>query len=303
MDAYVVRSPLSTARPAGYIKTSHGLHLLSTCAVVIWGLFIGATIVIHELAHRVTWKPSRSAAGGDIPWIYRPGSGLPSILRIIFAQAHGPLTAMHLARLAVNALDLPWASPNTWMEVFWLADRRWAGPVGLGTVGWTLTRRWKGGASITFWSLALLSVVALATPLVLTRAYPVVTAEVVYDAVASVIEVKSSDLKEWTMSVQLQEGNALWRKGVSVNEVFSRNGFAEIGASSSSTSGSWLFTGDPGQVEVSLSGIRVSGQCDAMQTTNKGPSAFLERCTAEFGPQLSTAINGEFKIACTCFKR
>lgn len=106
------------------IKASPSYHLLSTIVVCSWGLFIILTIGIHEMAHRAMWDPDRLLLyGGYIPWVYRPTSGLPSLLRTIFTQAHGPITAMHVARLAVAALDASWMSPNTWMEVFWLAER------------------------------------------------------------------------------------------------------------------------------------------------------------------------------------
>jgi len=122
----------------GNTRVSPGYHLLTTIAVVVWSLFIVITLMIYELAHHATWNPDRVAAGRALPWGF---TVLPSILRTVFDQAHGPITAMHLARLAVGSLDAPWASASTWMEVFWLSDRRWAGPLGLWMTFETLISR------------------------------------------------------------------------------------------------------------------------------------------------------------------
>ena len=103
-------------------------HLSSTFVLVVWSWFIAATVVIHELAHRTTWDYARVARGDGIPWVYRPGTGLPSILRTIFAQAHGSITAMHLARLAVDTLEVSWASPKTWL-VRIMYHCPWMGPL------------------------------------------------------------------------------------------------------------------------------------------------------------------------------
>lgn len=163
---------------APYIEASLRYHLLSTVIVVAWGIFIVGTITVHELAHRLTWNPSRILTGAAIPWAFRPGPGLPSILRTVFTQAHGPITAMHLARLSLGALEVSWASPKTWMEVFLLADRRWSGPVGLAQTGWVMATRRRLRVSVGFTLFAVISVATLATPVVMTRAYTTVSGHV-----------------------------------------------------------------------------------------------------------------------------
>ena len=277
----------SSTSPAPSLGQSSSYHLFSTIVIVAWTLFVGATVIVHELAVRVTWDPSRVATGADIPWVYRAGNGLPSILRTVFAQAHGPITAMHLARLAITAPDISWASPKTWMEVCWLADRRWASPIGLGKIGWTLASR-RVRVSITFALLAALSIVALVTPVIMTRTYPVVTDDVAREVTASVSMLVLERLIPLNNADQMNVGNELWSKGVTLPELLPRNAYAESDAHSLEAGGAWFFTGESSKSEMSLVGIRVAGGCEVVKTTSIGEGAFEDLCTAEFGAGFDT---------------
>jgi len=289
------KSPVSSS-PTPSVRGHPSYHLLSTFVIVIWTLFTAATVIIHELAHRETWNPDRILASEGIPWVYRPGSGLPSILRTGFAQFHGPITAMHLARLAVAALDVSWASPKTWVEVFWLADRRWSGPIGLAKTGWTLIKRWRR-MSLSFLLLAAISVVALATPVVMTRAYPVVTSHVDHFITATNVSVfdLSAATDDELADSQVILAYSLWGKGRSATDLYPKNSYAESGVQSSDVGGSWFFTGDSKKSEMSVSGIRVAGGCEAWQTYI-GPSAFLDRCKAELRAELNPDNTGELIV-------
>jgi hypothetical protein len=63
------------------------------------------------------------------------------------------------------------AAPNTWLEVFFLADGHWQGPVGLSHSLWTSFRR-KIRLSSTFAMFSAIVLLSLAQPLLISRAYP-----------------------------------------------------------------------------------------------------------------------------------
>ena len=275
------------------MKASPGRHLLTTWVVVAWGFFILTTIIIHELAVRSTWSTSRIVAGAAIPWAFRPETGLPSVLRTAFAQAHGPITAMHLARLAVNALSVRWASPKTWMEVYWLADRRWADPFGLSTTGWTIaTRRLRVSFSLCLF--AVLNIVALVTPVFMARAYAVVTSDVEHEVtIDTVSALDLPKLRAVTNISQIKTGNELWAKGVSSSELFARNAYTESGMRPSETGGAWFFTGDSHRTEMLLYGIRVTGGCDILNTQVKNLDEFHDLCTEDLEYRLSSGTKCE----------
>ena len=280
---------------APYTRASPSYHLFSTVSVIAWSLFILATLITHELAHHVTWDIDRIAARKSIPWAF---NALPTILRTVFDQGHGPITAMHLARLAVDSLDAPWSSANTWMEVFWLADRRWAGPFGLWMTFETLVSRKLrklGGprVSLGFWLFAALSVVALVTPVTLSRAYHVTTGEVKRQImVPNVATMSLTQLGKFgTESLQRRHGNALWSRGVAIALQFPGNMYTEIDVRASPTSGAWLIAGNTNKTTMSLLGIRVAGGCEYVQRDN---STFQDLCTAAFGDGPSAI--GELRV-------
>jgi len=281
--------------PANYKRMSPSYHLFSFIIIVAWSLFILVTLITHELAHRATWDFDRIAAREGLPWIF---SVLPNILRTVFDQGHGPITAMHLTRLAVDSLDTPWVSPNTWMEGFWLADRRWSGPVGLWTTAKTYIsrklRKLRGPhVSLGFCFFAVLSVVALVTPVTLSRAYHVTTSEVEQQIVVSDVSVvKIKALGEVTSRTyhQTRFGNSVWGRGMSPAIQGPENMYSEVGVPASLTSGSWLVTGGANKTIMQLSGIRVAGGCELLQPSN---STFGDICAAAFGDWSRNSSIGE----------
>jgi len=292
----------SNSSPALSISASPSYHLFSTFVIIAWTLFIGATVIVHELAHRMTWDPSRVASGAVIPWAFRPSTGLPNILRIVFSQAHGPITAMHLARLAITAPEVVWASPKTWMEVFWLSDRRWAGPVGLAKTGWTLASR-RLRVSLTFCLLAALSIIALATPLVMSNAYPVKTNDVEHQInVPNVTMLDLQMLSAMLNEDQLTIGGDIWSKGLSPPELLPRNAYAETGMQSTASGGAWFFSGGSSKSEMLLTGIRVAGGCEVLPTAAGSDRAFQDRCKTEFGADLSPDSFGKLYIIYMMFR-
>jgi len=108
-------------------------HPLSTLLLVVWVVVVGATIGLLERAVIV----SRQSV--SIPWQYQT-DGLLSLLVTLVAQAHGGITTMHLARLAVSGLFTSLGRPHSWMELFWLATGKWSGPVGMLETIWSVFR-------------------------------------------------------------------------------------------------------------------------------------------------------------------
>jgi hypothetical protein len=96
------------------------------------------------------------------------------VMSVFFAQAHVPITAAHLARLAVSALHNPDTAPRTWTELFWLADRSWQGPLAIGNTYLSMLRR-RVRPSVTFVLFSIACISAIATPILLSRAWPSAT--------------------------------------------------------------------------------------------------------------------------------
>lgn len=258
------RQPASESVPCGapHIGAQSSRHLLSTYFITAWVIFIIVTIVIHEIAHRAARDYYNSLylnLGFRVPWVYRHGTGLPSLLRTAFAQVHGPITAMHLTRLAVNTLECSWSSPKTWMEALWLADRRWAGPFGLGKTCWTIASR-RLRVSPSFIILAGLNIIALATPIVMTRAYFVATDDLTDGFLLDVSMVDLPTLARLSPEIQIETGNEIWNKGLSPVLMFPENTYT-MPAAYYSSQDSWFFTGESYSAESSLAGILVEGGC------------------------------------------
>ena len=292
----------SNLAPSRGIKISPRYHVFSTFVVVLWGFLIIAMIIIHERGVRLTRDPSQPIEGGadhgfHVPWIYGPAPGLAGILRTAFTQAHGPITSMHLARLAVGVLEIPSMSPHTWMEVFWLADRRWAGPFGLGKTGWTVVSR-RLRVSYGLVLLAALNVVALITPIVMSRAY--------FAGTRSAWPYSTFNLSTFDLSVasveslagdQLKYGLAWWSHGDAAPAAYSRNAYAGLGAQQNESHGAWFFTGDTEESGMTYTGIRVAGGCEIVQDTSGGPFNLQDMCQTEFGTDLNPPGKGKLTTA------
>ncbi|KAK1234905.1 hypothetical protein PQX77_001867 [Marasmius sp. AFHP31] len=154
------------------------LHSLSLIVIGLWIAYISG--LLYWLEHVVRHGPEQvdlagSYFNGTPPLSrvqYLTTVDLPNILLTVFTQAHVPVTGMHLARIAVSAVQHRNA-PRTWRELFWLADRQWLGPIGIFRTIHE-SRYFRGvRVSYTFFLFAITSVVALVTPLLLSQAYRV----------------------------------------------------------------------------------------------------------------------------------
>ena len=283
--------------PSRGIKTSPSYHVFSTFVVVAWGFLIIAMIIIHERGVSLTYDPFQPNAKEDeqnispTSWIYSPGTGLAGILRTAFTQAHGPITSMHLARLAVGVLEIPGMSPRTWMEVFWLADRRWAGPFGLGKTGWTVISR-RMRVSIGLILLATLNLVAIVTPIVMTRAYPAGTRSDWHNSTYYLSEFDLSVASTESLAgYQLENGLAWWSSGASIRSWM--NAYAELGAQQNESTGAWFITEDVIEREMTSTGIRISGGCEIIHATSGEPVNLQDICQTEFGTDLNPPGTGK----------
>lgn len=138
------------------------IYPFTLIVLLIWVAFIASLILVLELSVR------RSPTSGDQLWW---PTDLPSALLTGFAQGHSAITAMHLARLGISALQKTATSPACWAELFWIADRDWQGPLGLFRVLMALRRVKSRRLSMTFILFSLTCLVALSTPISLSRAY------------------------------------------------------------------------------------------------------------------------------------
>jgi len=196
---------------------------------------------------------------------------------------------MHLARLAVGALDVPWAAPKTWTEVFWLANRRWTGPVGLTEAGWAVVSRRSSSVSLCFCLLGMLSILALGTPVVMTSAYPVVTYHVNHTIVVNVAEPDSS-FPYIYRDDQIKVGQVHWGTGVSAAMFTPQNLYAGLGANKSKSTGDWFIASDSQNSEILLHGIRAVGGCEVVTDTPRGDTAFADLCKRKFDTRLNPEI-------------
>jgi len=277
-------------RSTRYTQVSPSYHLFSTVAVVAWSIFIIGTVMTFELTNRAMWNFDRVAASKPLPWGFII---LPTILRTGFDQGHGPITAMHLARLAVGSLDTSWTSANTWMEVFWLADRRWAGPVGLWTIfeamfslSWHSLRVPR--VSFGFWLFAALSIITLVTPLDLSRGYHGTTADIRRQTTVSSVFMMdvgevfdpSDTSASGLQNLQIPYGIPIWGRGVPPTVQFRDTMYAEHDERPTPSSGDWFISGNSRRANMQLVGLRVSGGCEYLQAND---GTFGSVCAATFG--------------------
>lgn len=274
-------------------------HPLSIAIVAFWTVLVIGLLVLLE----------RSAALAPTtvhqPWYYS-NDGLPSVLLTVFAQGHGPVTAMHLGRLSISALQFRRSSPRTWLELFWMADRKWAGPVGvlLTAVG-VVQRRLRVSYPLVLFSL--LSLLALVTPLVLNRAYPIRTLDVRVPQMFAPNTFTPSKLNGLDAYAQAAAGGGAWATNQTVYELFNSSTFTAVGAPRPGEPGMGdvFFAGDVQGLDTTLPGMRITGGCKAVpgQTGLDNLDAFSQFCSAhlpsvqDIGQQVVNAISLSLNVS------
>jgi hypothetical protein len=243
--ADVRRSRSRSNNPLGY-------YPLSTIVVVVWAIFIAVTLWLLELASK------RASQSITQPWYI---TVLPSIFLTVFAQAHGAITAMHLARLGVSALQSPRLAPRTWIELFWMADGNYQGPAGLATVILGMLKA-KTFVSSTFVLFSLTCILALVTPIVFSRAYPVSIVDVQQAVPFTPNTLSPARLAAIDAYGQMAIGSGAWTSGLSVADIYNKSVFTPIGSKrNESDTGNFFFASDVSGLDVVLPGVRVQGSC------------------------------------------
>ena len=231
-------------------KRKLALYPFSLIALGVWIVHIIATIIILDMAAAAAPRSVHQ------PWEF---SVLPGLMLTLFAQAHATITAMHLARIGVSALQSTSTSPRSWAELFWLADRSWQGPVGIITTGLAM-RKMKVQISHMFVMFALTCMVALVTPVILSRAYPVGVVIVSQKASITPSTISSYGLESVDISTLTGIGSGSWATGLSVLDLYNTSTYVPQGQPQSNAS-DIFFAGDLQGANATLPGLRLQGAC------------------------------------------
>jgi hypothetical protein len=263
-------------------------HPLSTVILALWIVYMGITFWVLETA------VANAPRSVDQPWHLR---ALPSILLTVFVQGHTGVTSIHLARLGVSALQSRKLAPRTWIELFWLADGNYQGPTGLATVGIGMLRL-RTFVSKTFLLFALTSVVALITPLVVSRAYPIATIDV-RQTVQFWPDALSSPLLNVIDPLAPQAiGTGGWTSGMSISELYNTSVYTPVGVTRSDSPMDFFFASDTDGLDVTLPGVRILGQCSALSDTIVNNSqALADMCNHLPGLESDITVNFTFSIS------
>ena len=231
------------------------LHILSTVIIILWMFIVGGSVALLERAVSVSHQHA------VVSW-HLSTQGLPPLLVTLIAQVHTPITAMHLARLAVSALSTSIGRPRTWNEVFHLADRKYAGPVGLSGVVWNMIKQRVGRISLAFCVFSLVSASTLALPVVLQRTYLIKTFDIRTNEMVAFNTLSTKALAYLDAYSQIATGGGGLATGQSAVELFSRTTYLPPGTLRDNSSGDIFFAGDVRDRDVTLPGIRLRGHCE-----------------------------------------
>ncbi|EPQ61251.1 hypothetical protein GLOTRDRAFT_135770 [Gloeophyllum trabeum ATCC 11539] len=280
---------------SAFVVADHGhgtrlrLHLFSSVLVVLWVAFVAAMVAVLERS--VAVAPTRVS----LPWYYS-NDGLPTVMSTIFAQAHAPITAMHLSRLSISGLRTSSGSPRTWTELFWMADQQWAGPVGIITTGWTATRR-RIGPSFAFFFFSGITLLTAVTPLVLNRAYPIKTLDIAIPQVFFPSALSPSKLGGVDAYAAVAAGAGAWATNQSVISLFNSTTYTPVGQAHVHASGDYFFAGNALDLDTHLPGVRLRGGCNVVDSTdtrfNNTPQGFSQFCStalSNIGFSMKTVI-------------
>ena len=261
--------------PRAYTPSKPSFHPLSLLIIVFWIVLIAGEILLLERSVAVAPTTVK------LPWYYS-NDGLPSVLFTIFTQGHTPVTAMHLSRLAVSAVQFRGSAPRTWLEMFWLADKKWAGPVGIAMAAWRVMRA-PMRVSPTLVVFATTVLAALVTPLVLNRAYPTQAMDVAVNRTLVPNTLAAAKLDQIDAYAQLAVGAGAWATNLTVLELFNSTTF--VPASNPTRvedAADFFFAGDVQSMDVSLPGVRIQGGCHAMDNSpNMTQDGFIQLCKQE----------------------
>ena len=150
--------------------------------------------------------------------------------------------------------------------------------------------------SLGFCLFALLSIVALGTPVVLSRAYPSVFSHVEHTIPVEEQLISSSSENSANNDIQnaqILEGYFRWATGASPLVLMPLNAYRGPSFQSSIAGGDWFIASDSRQSKLTLYGIRVVGECQVLHSALTGPAPFANRCMDEFDSELMLNNTGE----------
>ncbi|KAJ6563227.1 hypothetical protein B0H10DRAFT_1120087 [Mycena sp. CBHHK59/15] len=259
-----------------------GYYPASLVLLAIWIIFVAVLLWLLESA--VAHGP-RSLTP---LWTY---TTLPSLLLTVFAQGHGAVTAMHLARVSVSALHSRRTAPNTWAEVFWMSDRMWQGPVGLLSTVFAASRL-RVRTSGHFVLCAVTCLVALVTPIILSRAYPIRSIAVLENTTATPNSLSVVRMGAVDAYAELGTGMGSWTTALPVTDVYNTSVFLPPGASRDNNPTDFFFAGDLEGKTATLPGLRLKGQCVPIDSPVTDFTGFAPYCQTQIPqtPFMGSAI-------------
>ena len=143
-------------------------------------------------------------------------------------------------------------------------------------------------------SFALISIVALGTPVVLTRAYPSVAGLAnhtisVEDRVPATSLDDGGDLRD----AQRRYGYVRWATAAPPSVLMPLNAYTGLDWHLSAAGGDWFIASASNKSELTLNGIRAVGGCEVVNSTSTGPGSFADLCMKEFNTTLNLDNVGE----------
>jgi hypothetical protein len=264
-------------------------------AFVFW---LGYIATMIYLLNNLAWSDPTE----DKNW--RVKDVISQVMSVFFAQAHVPITAAYLARLAISALQNPDTAPRTWTELFWLADRSWQGPVAIGNTYLSMFRR-RVRPSATFILFSAACISAVVTPILLSRAWPsstfIINVEAQRQIPSNTFSPKS--MNNIDSGAQMGTGEGAWTTGLSVSDVFNASTFANDTDFVMEADG-YLFAGAiPSSYSVNaIAGIWVNGSCrviSAPPLVNDTDDALADWCDDNGWDQYfsSTILTSESNVS------
>ncbi|KAF8528536.1 hypothetical protein BU17DRAFT_61194 [Hysterangium stoloniferum] len=246
-------------------------HPLSLIVLGIWICCIAVYIFFLEQAVKV------APHNIDLSFKY---SDWTDTMHTFFSQFHVSITALHLARVGVSAIQQESTAPRTWAELFWLADCAWSGPLSLGGAVITMIKK-KIRVSLLFLVFAFTCMVAFVTPSILLRAYPLGSINATSSFTFTPLAFSPQAILDVDRDMEITTGMGSWATGLSVFGAYERSIYAPDKIPPRNIS-DFFFTGDIGDVNINLPGLRLQGGCapfdDASTAVEQNPTLFPMFC-------------------------
>ncbi|KAF8524837.1 hypothetical protein BU17DRAFT_63011 [Hysterangium stoloniferum] len=237
-------------------KSSPGWNPFGLIVICGWIGYIVMNIALFELAVRTQSEVVDTVANVFHTW---------------FSQFHGMVTTLYLVRVCASAFQGNRAAQCTWGELFWLTDQTWSKPFQLVRNGKTII---KTGVSSMFVAFAFTSMVALVTPSIFSRAYPL--------GLLSSQDISPTFSTQAILDVdrdtEISTGLGSWGTGLSIFDTYEFRTYAADETPQGDLS-DFFFSDDIGEDDDFRSGLRLQGGCVSLPD---GPSTTVEQNTTPF---------------------